>query len=433
MLITDGEDTCQPLDPCEVARDIAAKGIDLTIDTLGLIPDASTRSQLSCIADATGGTYTTVQHRQQLSTRVKQLVTRSTDPMVNPVATQGGADCTAAPQLHAGLYTDRETFSQNRWYRVDVLPGQELRASVSIAADRAVNPDYGVLLRAVTLKGREIVRDDEGGTGRTDVVSAGVRYPKPSDDSDSPPPETVCLQVGNSFSAGPSVKTTPGLPLELSVDLVDSPDQASDVAFLGLGRRLVAARRADPHGRGGRTAVGLDLPLARRDLEDQLMRVTTILAGALLTVGLLTGVTGSALADDGDSPSPSATADGGPPTEAGTSFRTATVLQQGEEGHRRRLRRRLPLLGGARRLRPERHGEGHRDVPAGRGPARHVHLAARRLRRTAPPPVVPLRHADPDGGHRHRLHPDWPARCARSAPGPSRGPTTRCAAPTTYG
>ncbi len=31
------------------------------------------------------------------------------------------------------------------------------------------------------------------------------------------------------------MKKTPGLPVELAVDLVDSPDEASDVAFFGLG------------------------------------------------------------------------------------------------------------------------------------------------------------------------------------------------------
>lgn len=234
VLITDGEDTCPPLNPCDVARDIAARGINLVIDTLGLIPDSSTRNQLSCIAAATGGTYTTVQHREQLTTKVKQLVDRSAETVVAPVATRGAAACADAPVLKQGIYTDRETFSENRWYRVDVRPGQELRASVSISDDRAVNADYGVLLRGVTLHGREIVRDDEGGTGRTDVVSAGIRYPKPSADSGTPP-ETVCLQVGNSFAAPASVKTTPGLPVELSIDLVDSPDKPSDVAFYGLG------------------------------------------------------------------------------------------------------------------------------------------------------------------------------------------------------
>jgi Ca-activated chloride channel family protein len=236
VLISDGEDTCQPLDPCEVAREIAAKGIGLTIDTLGLVPDAKTRDQLSCIADATGGTYTSVQHKEELTDRVGQLVERAADPVVTPVATKGAADCAEAPALKSGLYTDREEFGQQRWYRVDVDPGQELRASVSVADDRAVHPDYGVLLRAVTVHGREIVRGEAAGTGRTDVISTGLRYPRPESDDDTTPPETVCLQVTNSFSAASGVKTTPGLPLELTVDVVDGPGKASDVAAFGLGR-----------------------------------------------------------------------------------------------------------------------------------------------------------------------------------------------------
>ncbi|MEU2875812.1 VWA domain-containing protein [Streptomyces sp. NPDC007070] len=236
VLISDGEDTCQPLDPCEVAREIAAKGIGLTIDTLGLVPDAKTRDQLSCIADATGGTYTDVRHKDELSDRVGQLVDRAADPVVTPVAVQGAADCVKAPELKSGLYTDREEFGQQRWYRVNVEPGQELRASVSVADDRTVNPDYGVLLRAVTLHGREIVRGEAAGNGRTDVISTGLRYPKADSDDDDAPAETVCLQVTNSFSAAAGVKTTPGLPLELTVDVVDGPSAAHDVAAFGLGR-----------------------------------------------------------------------------------------------------------------------------------------------------------------------------------------------------
>ncbi|MFG3206998.1 VWA domain-containing protein [Streptomyces sp. NPDC048192] len=236
VLISDGEDTCQPLDPCEVAREIAAKGIGLTIDTLGLVPDAKTRDQLSCIADATGGTYTDVRHKEQLSGRVGQLVDRAADPVVTPVATQGAAQCATAPTLKSGLYTDRAEFGQQRWYKVDVDPGKELRASVSVADDRAVNPDYGVLLRAVTVHGREIVRGEAAGTGRTDAVSTGLRYPKPASDDDTATAETVCLEVAHSFSAAPGVKTTPGLPLELTVDVVDGPSGHHDVASFGLGR-----------------------------------------------------------------------------------------------------------------------------------------------------------------------------------------------------
>ncbi|MGW2779772.1 VWA domain-containing protein [Streptomyces populi] len=236
VLISDGEDTCQPLDPCQVAREIAAKGIDLTIDTLGLVPNLKVSRQLSCIAEATGGSYTSVEHKEQLSDRVNQLVDRAADPVVKPVAVKGADSCTAAPVVKSGFYTDREEFSQHRWYRVEVAPGKELRASVSIAADRQVNPDYGVLLRAVTVHGREIVRGESAGTGRTDVVSTGLRYPKAESDDEDAPAEVVCLQVSNSFSAASGVKTTPGMPLELTVDVVDGPDQASDVASFGLGR-----------------------------------------------------------------------------------------------------------------------------------------------------------------------------------------------------
>ncbi|OON82617.1 VWA domain-containing protein [Streptomyces tsukubensis] len=248
VLITDGEDTCAPLDPCVVARELAAKGVGLVVDTLGLVPDAKTRSQLTCIAGATGGTYTTVQHTKELSGRVKQLVDRAADPVAAPVAQEGAEDCASAPKLKTGLYSDRERFAEHRWYKVDVRPGQELRASVSIGADRAVNKDYGLLIRAVTEQGREIVRGSESGTGRTDALSTGLRYPRPpaddADASDDPEgsgggvnaTEPVCLQVSNSFSAPSSVKTTPGMPLELTIDVVDSPDEPGDIASFGLGR-----------------------------------------------------------------------------------------------------------------------------------------------------------------------------------------------------
>ncbi|BFO16720.1 VWA domain-containing protein [Streptomyces sp. KM77-8] len=238
VLITDGEDTCAPLDPCEVAREIAARGIGLTIDTMGLVPNTKLSRQLSCIAEATGGTYTSIEHQDELTDRVNELVDRAAEPVVTPVATQGADSCAKAPALESGLFTDREEFGQQRWYRVELPAGQELRASVSVAADRAVRPDHGVLLRAVTVHGREIVRGEATGNGRTDVLSTGLRYPKPErdDDSDQPATEVVCLVVTHSFSADSGVKTTPGLPLELTVDVVDGPDGSDDVASFGLGR-----------------------------------------------------------------------------------------------------------------------------------------------------------------------------------------------------
>jgi Ca-activated chloride channel family protein len=242
VLITDGEDSCGQPDPCDVARELAAHGTHLVIDTLGLTLDAGTREQLSCIARATGGTYTAVQHTDQLTDRLKQLVRRSAEtPVQNPTALQGGKHCEGAPTLRPGVYSDREVFGQHRWYQVAVPPGKELRASVSVAADRAVNPDYGVLLRAVDRDGRELVRGSEAGSGRTDVISTGLRYPVP--EVDHPENESftpVCLEVSTSFSAPDGVQREPGLPVELSVDVVDGPDQPLDVAAFGLARGWIA-------------------------------------------------------------------------------------------------------------------------------------------------------------------------------------------------
>ncbi|WP_434743452.1 VWA domain-containing protein [Micromonospora sp. SH-82] len=233
VLITDGEDTCAPPDPCEVARELAAQGTKLVVDTLGLAPDEKVRRQLLCIAAATGGTYTAAQSADELTTRIKQLVDRAEDTYTAAPTVVGGTSvCDAAPLLGPGVYSDREEFSEHRWYRVPVRPGQELRASVSVALDRPVNPDYAVLLRATTGDGRELVRGVDAGSGRTDVVSAGLRWsaaedrtigvtPEP-DASTAVAPTVVCLVVSNAFAPQRGTRTTPGLPVELTVDVVAS-------------------------------------------------------------------------------------------------------------------------------------------------------------------------------------------------------------------
>ena len=103
VLITDGEDTCGPLDPCEVAREHRRPGHPP--GHRHARPGARTprsASSCTCIAEATGGTYTAVQHTDELSGRVKQLVDRAAEPVVTPVATEGAGSCSAAPELKAG-------------------------------------------------------------------------------------------------------------------------------------------------------------------------------------------------------------------------------------------------------------------------------------------------------------------------------------------
>ncbi|WP_280721241.1 VWA domain-containing protein [Kitasatospora sp. MAA4] len=241
VLITDGEDDCAPPDPCDVARQLAAQGIHLVIDTLGLAHDDGVKNQLLCIANATGGTYTDVRTQEQLSKKLKEIVGQADNTYrQTPAAATGAATCASAPVLAPGVYSDREKFSEHRYYRVPVQPGQELRASVSVSLDRAVARDYGVLLQATDAGGQELVRGTDAGSGRTDVVSTGLRWaatgsPSPSPTSTTTAGGDVCLVVSNSLAPQPGVATDPGLPLELTVGLT-AASPAPEGPVLGLGR-----------------------------------------------------------------------------------------------------------------------------------------------------------------------------------------------------
>lgn len=243
ILITDGEDSCAPPDPCEVARQLAAQGLNLVIDTLGLVPDEKTRKQLTCIANATGGTYTSANNAQELSERVTQLVDRAVEKaeeVTIPTTVHGSPNgCADAPLLGPGVYNDREEFQQHLWYKVPQLPGQELRASATVGIDRPVARDYDVTITAVTEDGRDLARHTDAGSGRMDTQSAGLRYSLPQKGDDKPEPEDAkitCLMVSTAFHGGPDAAQSPGMPVELLIDLVKASDaQASDTHGLGRG------------------------------------------------------------------------------------------------------------------------------------------------------------------------------------------------------
>lgn len=264
VLITDGEDDCAPPNPCDVARELAAQGTHLVVDALGLTLDDKVRRQLTCIADATGGTYTAVTTEAELSERLTTLVKRGTSPRPTPpTVVTGAAACAQAPLLNSGVYTDRETFQEERWYRVAVPAGQELHASASLSVDRAVNPHYDVSLRVLTAEGRELARGTGVDNGRTDVVSAGLRYAAAaaadsaaasasasdpgaatapsSDPAESTAGTTVCLTVSNAFSTDASAHAGPGFPVELSIDLVAASTAPGEAGQnLGQGWLLLA-------------------------------------------------------------------------------------------------------------------------------------------------------------------------------------------------
>ena len=88
-----------------------------------------------------------------------------------------------------------------------------------------------MLLRATAADGRELVRGVDAGSGRADVLSAGLRWSATADEGAAEPDghrragrrtTTVCLVVSNSFAPRPGTRAEPGMPVELTIDVVAS-------------------------------------------------------------------------------------------------------------------------------------------------------------------------------------------------------------------
>lgn len=123
ILVSDGESTCDP-DPCEVAAEIAAKGIGLTIDVVGLNVDASTRTQLTCIAENGGGEYVDANSADELIAALDQSTQRAVRPFeFDGTPINGSTYEGDAPRITAGVWRDTlgpgASGNETHFYRVE--------------------------------------------------------------------------------------------------------------------------------------------------------------------------------------------------------------------------------------------------------------------------------------------------------------------------
>jgi hypothetical protein len=152
ILVSDGEDTCAPPDPCEVAAALLERGVDVRVHTVGffLAGDEAARSQLQCIADATDGTYREVDAVEALAAELGVLVSEAlpegSGPVVIPL--DGGTTVESAPviPLRAAEWSpnafERSVEGvikpgETRWYAFDVDDGP-LGAVVSVWVESLV-------------------------------------------------------------------------------------------------------------------------------------------------------------------------------------------------------------------------------------------------------------------------------------------------------
>ena len=106
VLLSDGEPTCEP-DPCQVAKKLSSRGIDLTINVVGLDVSGAARKALSCIARAGGGTYYDAHPIEQMRSKLAMVAYDMND---EPLPYGHGAPLRLRNEIQIG-------FKQVKWIR----------------------------------------------------------------------------------------------------------------------------------------------------------------------------------------------------------------------------------------------------------------------------------------------------------------------------
>ncbi len=138
VLLSDGEATCRP-DPCTVAKRLSARGLDLTVNVVGLDVSGAAREALRCIARAGNGTYYDARSADELATSLVKVSVRDLRGFVlTGERVQGGTSLEKALPLDPGAYVDTSRGNKKlRYYLLDKPPG----GGVSVSA--LVRPPKG--------------------------------------------------------------------------------------------------------------------------------------------------------------------------------------------------------------------------------------------------------------------------------------------------
>ena len=154
VLVSDGEDTCAPPPPCEVAVELAEQGVDVTIHTVGFLVGDEARQQLECIAGAAGGEYRDAADADELADSMEFLSRRALESYrAGGTPFEFEAEPEDALYLGEGLY--RTTVSDLPTDGVDVPHYFRV----------AVPDDHLAFVSATPIIDRD--RDSEAGEGRS--------------------------------------------------------------------------------------------------------------------------------------------------------------------------------------------------------------------------------------------------------------------------
>lgn len=185
VLVSDGLDTCGPPSPCHVAAKLKAANVNLVVHTVGFKVDKAARSALSCIADATGGTYRDAANGAQLGPTLQSQVEaglRPYDVAGKPV--DGSPSPTGAPLVAPGQYADTVAAggARTKYYAIDLVRTETVYITSTIIPATlrggGITGRLIVLMRLQDSTGRRCLSPDRADepllAGKVDPVSALV-------------------------------------------------------------------------------------------------------------------------------------------------------------------------------------------------------------------------------------------------------------------
>ena len=165
ILVSDGDDTCDAPDPCQVARDLQADGIELVVHTVGfaLGDNQAARDQLTCIAEASGGQFYDVADADDLATTLEDVSEDESNRFEAAGQQLEGAEIPRdANTGQLGMqHVDTVTHGDVNYYRFEIPQGSEVEAEVVTQG----NPNSDELL----CMGAYLTNDDGENYGYSDL------------------------------------------------------------------------------------------------------------------------------------------------------------------------------------------------------------------------------------------------------------------------
>ena len=220
LLVSDGLATCDP-DPCEVAEELSADGLDLVVHTVGLGVDDATRTQLQCIADTAGGSYYDAEDTDSLTTALTRISARAFRPFsVQGTPVEGTLAAQDGPLLDVGgQFTD--TFGVSEQPKYYAIRRSSPGTGISVGA--SAQPEDGrtgmVDLELQTVDGEECVssRFYAGEATASTVMSGEAHLPSAGPGTEELDACQSATELRLAVTPVDGYEATEGVPFEMRI------------------------------------------------------------------------------------------------------------------------------------------------------------------------------------------------------------------------